>query len=295
MKRWITILLSLLFIYQSSIAQSDSSGINKKRLNTVLITGGVIYTGSLIALSQAWYKDQGMGKFHFFNDNSQWNQVDKVGHAYTAYHISRVGTQTLKWANVPEGKAHIYGALMGILYQTPIEILDGFANDYGASWGDLVANTAGSCLWAGQYLLWKEERIHFKYSFHRTGYANVRPSLLGENLSQQWLKDYNGQTYWLSVDIYSFLKNSKVKFPKWLNIAGGYGASGMVSANEISNNELGYSSYRQYYISLDIDLSHIKTKSKFLNSIIFLADMIKIPTPTVEFSQGYAKFHALYF
>ena len=166
-------------------------------------------------------------------------------------------------------KAHMYGALMGILYQTPIEILDGFANDYGASWGDLVANTVGSCLWAGQYLLWKEERIHFKYSFHRTGYANVRPSLLGENLSQQWLKDYNGQTYWLSVDIYSFLKNSKVKFPKWLNIAGGYGASGMVSANESSNNELGYSSYRQYYISLDVDLSHIKTKSKFLNSIIF--------------------------
>ena len=294
MKVLLSILISFTLLLNNNFAQEDSSGVNKKRLNTIIITGATLYTGSLIALNNAWYKDQGMGNFHFFNDNAQWNQVDKVGHMYTAYHISRIGTKSLLWANVPSKKAHIYGALIGFLYQTPIEILDGFANDYGASWGDLVANALGSGLWLGQYLLWKEERIHFRYSYSASPYANVRPNLLGKDWTQRWLKDYNGQTYWLSFDIYSFTKNS-IKFPKWLNLAVGYGANGMVGATEQSNNEWGYKSYRQYYLTLDIDLSHIKTKNKVLNSLIFLADMIKIPTPTIEFSQGKAQFHPLYF
>ena len=290
-----TLTILTIFVFTTSFyGQKDSSQVNKKRLNIVLVSGTVLYAGSIITLSQAWYKDQGLGKFRFYNDNNQWNQVDKLGHVYTAYQISRVGTQTLKWANVSDKKAHIYGALMGILYQTPIEILDGFSNDYGASWGDLVSNTIGSGIWLGQHLLWQEERIHLKYSFHSTPYANARPELLGTNWTQQWLKDYNGQTYWLSFDIYSFTKNS-FKFPKWLNIAIGYGAQSMVSANESSNELLGYRSYRQYYLSLDVDLSHIKTKNKILNSLLFIADMVKIPTPTVEFSQGKAQFHPLYF
>ena len=261
----------------------------------IVAGGSFLYATSIIALSQAWYKDQGLTSFHLFDDNSEWNQVDKMGHIYTSYHISRAGTQVYKWANIPDKKAHIYGAITGLVYQTPIEILDGFSNDYGASWGDMVANSFGSGIWLGQYLLWKEERIHLKYSFHRTRFANQRPNLLGDGWTQEWLKDYNGQTYWLSFDVWA-LAGKKNYIPKWLNLILGYGAEGMVSARESSNEDLGHSSYRQYYLGLDLDLSHVKTKNKVLNTLVYIFDMVKIPGPTIEYNQqrGWV-IHPLYF
>jgi hypothetical protein len=41
-------------------------------------------------------------------------------------------------------------------------------------------------------------------------YAQYRPNVLGSSLAEQILKDYNGQTYWLSVNLHSFYKGSKI-------------------------------------------------------------------------------------
>ena len=295
MKILFLIFFTITFIFSAFTQSLDTSVVDKSRMRVVLASGSFLYATSIIGLSQAWYKDKGFSSFHFFNDNLEWNQVDKMGHIYTSYHISRVGTKVFRWANVSDKKAHIYGALAGFLYQTPIEILDGFSQGYGASWGDMGANAFGSGLWLGQYLLWEEERIHLKYSFHRTNYAEQRPNLLGNGWTQEWLKDYNGQTYWLSFDVWA-LAGKKKYIPKWLNITTGFGADGMVSADESSNKDLGFFSHRQYYIGLDVDLSHIKTKNKFLNTIIYLADMVKIPAPTFEYNaKGKWTIHALYF
>jgi hypothetical protein len=60
---------------------------------------------------------------------------------------------------------------------------------------DIIANASGTAL----FVLWKEQRITPKFSFHTTQYAQYRPNVLGSSLAEQMLKDYNGQTYWLSV------------------------------------------------------------------------------------------------
>jgi hypothetical protein len=67
----------------------------------------------------------------------------------------------------------------------------------------------GTALFVSQELLWKEQRITPKFSFHTTQYAQYRPNVLGSSLAEQMLKDYNGQTYWLSVNLHSFYKGSK--------------------------------------------------------------------------------------
>lgn len=288
------ICFSIVFI-PARAQDGDTTSINRSRMKVIVASGTTLYAGSLVSLSMAWYSNQSTSTFHFFNDNSEWNQTDKFGHTYTAYQISKMGTTALQWANVSDKKSHIYGSLIGIIYQTPIEILDGFSDAYGASWGDMLANITGSGLWLGQYLLWKEERIHLKYSFHSTSYASINPNLLGEDWTQEWLKDYNGQTYWLSFDMYSLL-GKKDFVPRWLNFCVGYGAEEMIRAQELSNNQLGYTSYRQYYLGLDLDLSHIKTKNKLLKTLIYFVDMIKIPGPTIEYNnrEGW-KFHTLYF
>jgi hypothetical protein len=160
--------------------------------------------------------------------------------------------------------------------------------------GDILANASRTGLLIGQELLWNEQRISLKYSFHQTKFAKIRPNTLGDTFIQQALKDYNGQTYWLSANIWSFAKESN--FPKWLNVAFGYGAEGMLYGDSNPNNQFSQDPYRQFYLSLDVDLTKIKTTSKFLKTVFSAINFIKISAPTLEYnSKGNFKFHFLYF
>lgn len=223
--------------------------------------------------------------------------MDKLGHVMTSYYVGRIGVDVLDWSGVSEKGQLIYGATLGLGFLTAVEVFDGFSKEWGFSWGDMAANASGTALYIGQELLWKEQRITMKYSFHQTKYANMRPNKLGENFLEEALKDYNGQSYWLSANVQSFFKETKI--PKWLNIAVGYGADGMLTGNNepIDMNLFpNQNRIRQYYLSLDIDLSRIQTKSRLLSSIFEVINFIKIPAPTLEINdKGRVKFHPIYF
>jgi hypothetical protein len=201
-----------------------------------------------------------------------------------------VGVGLLKWSGVERKKAIWYGGMLGSVYLSTIEILDGYSSEWGFSIGDFAGNTAGSLLVIGQELAWNEQRVVLKYSFRQSEFAEYRPQLLGNNLQENILKDYNGQTYWLSVNPSSFM-SSATKFPKWLNIAIGYGADGMTGGdfNPPYINEDGkqvhFERYRQYYLSFDVDLTRIKTRSRFLRTVFYSVGFIKIPAPALEFSE----------
>ncbi len=295
MKKFLTSIIIVLVHVHGFGQSQDSAGINNKRLRLVLIGAGSAYGISLLALSQAWYGDQDRTDFHFFNDCAQWNQIDKLGHFYNAYQISRVGKQMFLWTNIPEKKAAIWGAVMSQAMMLPIEILDGFSSEFGFSWCDVAANMVGAGLFLSQELLWQKQLFKAKLSFHTTQYAALRPEVLGKNYLEQLLKDYNGHTFWLSADMHGLLRKDN-KFPKWLNPAFGYGAYEMVHGREPENNLNGFYSYRQYFLSVDFDLSYINTRRKGIRTLLFFADMIKIPAPAVEFnSREGTKFHWIYF
>jgi hypothetical protein len=69
----------------------------------------------------------------------------------------------------------------------------------------------------------------------------------------------------------------------------------MTYARDAQNAEAGYHSYRQYYLSIDFDLTAIKTRSKTVKTLIFFANMIKIPAPTVEFSTQGTRLRGFFF
>ncbi len=298
------ILCFFLFLFQSILAQNSfdnffkpSDTLNKKRQKSVFITEAVLASGALIGLNQLWYADYPKSDFHFINDNSDWLQMDKVGHLYSSYHIGRFGAEALNWSGTSKKNQLIYGASLGFVFLTAVEVMDGFSEEWGASLGDVVANASGTALYVSQELIWKEQRIIPKFSYHKTQYSNFRPDVLGSTTEEQILKDYNGQTYWLSTNIYSFSKGSKV--PKWLNVALGYGAEGMISGNDDNFTPISTpkpEKFRQFYLSLDVDLSKIKTKSHFLKTIFSVFNTVKIPAPTIEYSpQSGFKFYAFYF
>lgn len=277
------------------LAQQDSSNLDKKKLNRFIISSTAAYAVSLIGLNELWYKNYPREQFHFFDDSKEWKQMDKVGHAYSAYHISNTAYQALSKTGLSNKKSYLWGSAVGLLFMTPIEIMDGYSSEYGASTSDLLFNLGGSLLFATQGFIWNEQRIYPKFSFQRSQFAPLRPNVLGSNLMEEILKDYNGQNYWLSIDIHKFLNNES-NYPKWLNIAIGYGAHNMMYANDNSNENNGYLTYRQYYFGLDVDLTHIPTKSKFIKGLLFIVNMVHLPTPTLEFTQkGTVKFHPFYF
>jgi hypothetical protein len=69
----------------------------------------------------------------------------------------------------------------------------------------------------------------------------------------------------------------------------------MTYARDFQNTAAGYDPYRQYYLSVDFDLSAIRTRSKVLQTLFFLVNTIKIPAPAVEFSRKGLTFHPLHF
>jgi uncharacterized protein YfiM (DUF2279 family) len=271
-----------------------SDTLNTKRRNGVIITKSLLASGTLLALDQLWYADFPRSGFHFIDDSNEWKQMDKIGHFMTSYYVGKIGMEVLDWSGVSKENQLIYGATFGFTFLTAVEVLDGFSKNWGASWTDIAANAAGTGLLIGQELLWNEQRVTVKYSFHQTKFAKVRPNTLGESFIQQALKDYNGQTYWLSANVWSF--NKKGNFPKWLNVAFGYGAEGMLYGEDSITNSTLQDPYRQFYLSLDLDLTKIKTKSKILQTVFSVVNFIKIPAPTLEINtKGKLKFHYLYF
>jgi hypothetical protein len=279
---------------------ADSSRLNKGRLTGVLIVQGSLYVASLTGLYFAWYSNYPQSSFHTFNDDNEWLQMDKCGHAMTSYYISRIGYESYRWSGVERKKAIWFGGLLGFAYMTNIEILDGFSSQWGFSIGDMTANTLGCVMFVGQQFAWNDQRFLLKFSYHQTSYPDYRPDLLGSNLIQQMIKDYNGQTYWLSGNIASFL-HKDTKFPKWINIAAGYGAGGMTGASANSLESSGRPipadpRYRKFFLSMDVDLTKIPTKSKALKVIFAVFSFIKIPFPALEYNTlGQVKFHYLYY
>jgi hypothetical protein len=278
----------------------------KKRLSLVAGVHVASYAGTLFILGQTWYKDFPKTSFHVFDDSKEWLQVDKVGHGWTAYNIAKYSGDLWQWAGVPHKKAVLLGGVSSLGYQTILEYFDAHSAEWGWSWADVGANVFGAGLYAGQELAWKEQRIQFKFSAHKINYHDGltmrADKLYGESLPERLLKDYNGQTYWSSFNLKSFSANSKL--PEWLNVAIGYGATGLFGGfknigydknGAVIFNRTDIKRQRQWYLSPDVDFTKIKTNKKAVRGLFSVLNMIKVPAPALEFSGGKLKGHFLFF
>ncbi|MEP6710901.1 MAG: DUF2279 domain-containing protein [Ferruginibacter sp.] len=312
---WSVLLVTSSFAQQDTLAVTSDpylvKGLSqqqiKKRIKIVAVTNVVAYSAAMVGLYATWYKDYPQSKFHFFNDIKEWQQIDKVGHAYSAYAESKASMEVWRWTGIDRKKRILLGGFSGAAYQTVIEVLDGFSSEWGFSWGDFGANIVGSGLLTAQEFAWDEQRIQFKWSFHRKHYSD--PSLnkrsddiFGKSDPERFLKDYNGQTYWLSTTLKSFFPRSKI--PAWLQVSVGMGGEGMFGAREnvgkdksgnIIFNRPDIKPYRQWYLAPDIDLTKIKTKKKGVRFALNVLNILKFPTPSLEYSKGSMKINWFHF
>jgi uncharacterized protein YfiM (DUF2279 family) len=296
------VLLILLAFSLTALSQENDSTRNVKRnVSIVMGTEAALYAGSMSGLYFLWYAGYEQSPFHFFNDNAEWLQMDKAGHATSAYHVGLIGYEALRLAGLDEKKSLLYGAPLGFMFLSTVEIFDGLSAGWGFSWGDMAANALGAGLFMGQQALWHEQRIAMKYSYHNTQFPQYRPNLLGSNLPERMLKDYNGQTIWLSFNLKSLFLGKESKFPSWINLAFGYSAEGMTGGFSNVNQYNGqaipeFTRTRQFILSPDIDLTRIPVENKFLKTTLKVLSFIKIPMPAIMLdSQGDFSAYWLYF
>ena len=111
-------LLTFCFIGALETLSQDSIDFNKapnthSKLIKVVVAEATLYAGSMITLNSMWYKNYPKSKFHFFNDNHEWLQMDKIGHSTTAYHTGRLGYELFKYAGLNEKQATWAGGKIG--------------------------------------------------------------------------------------------------------------------------------------------------------------------------------------
>lgn len=280
----------------------NADTLNQKRAITVASSISAVWAGSMIGLSQVWYDNVDKTSFHTFDDSKNWMQMDKAGHVYTANKISMLTGDLFLWSGMQNKHAAWCGFGVGLGYQMTLEMLDAYSSEWGFSWSDVGANIVGSGSYLGQQLAWKEQRILFKFSAHPTEYAKYRPEVLGGNFAERLLKDYNGQTYWLSASPGSFAKNSG--FPKWLCFSIGYSVDQKLVGDQDFYTDYGdfppqstrnFEAKRQVLLSLDIDFSQFNIKRPWLRTIVKQFNYLKLPFPTLILTDGKVGGSLLYF
>lgn len=274
-----------------------ADSLNKQRLIPVSIGVASVWGGSIAGLSQVWYNGIEKTKWHSFDDSKNWLQMDKAGHFYTAYKLNQLNTELFAWSGLNERTSLWIGSGISFGYQTTFEMLDAYSKDWGFSWSDMAANVAGTGFYLGQKLLWNEERIIPKFSYHPTDYSSIRPEILGSTFAESLLKDYNGQTYWISFSPGSFIKNSKI--PEWACISIGYSADQKLVGSESTFIDLStnveYNEKREWILSLDIDFSKLNIRKPWLRTLVKQFNYLKIPFPALIYSDGKLHGHPFYF
>jgi hypothetical protein len=327
--RCILILGFIMLMNSLSFAQENKDSINvdelsffansprydKKRFTYAASFAGTAYVAFSYGFYNSWYKNYPQSEFHFFNDNGEWNQMDKAGHIFSGYFQSMFCYNGAKWTGLDENKSIWIGIGAGALFQSTIEVMDGFSEEWGFSVGDVVGNTVGLGTFYLQQKKWGYQRITLKESAWPRNYPETKImsidgkasttqrvralDLYGSSWGERMLKDYNVQTYWASIQMKQFFPNSK--WPSWLNLAVGYGADQMYGGytNEWTSNgsKFDYSGQkrqRQLYLALDYDLRAISSKSHTLKAILNTLNIYKFPAPAIEYNniEGW-KFHLL--
>jgi hypothetical protein len=268
----------------SSESNCDTMQINSTRL---LIVGGTLVAGMAaihIYQSNGWWKDN-RTSFHFQEDLKYGRSVDKIGHFYGAAVLSFVFKKSLEWADFPERKALFWGAGAAALFQTYVEMEDGFS-----AWGfdrvDFASDIAGAAWPIAQYYSPFLQNFDFKFSYHPSSELHGSGGVGFKGQKHIIFDDYEGQTLWLSMKTKNVLSRSLSSYwPSFLCLAVGYGVRDIVSAKP--NSVL--------FLGLDYDFTKIiPDDTPFLKMLGEALNYIRFPAPAVKISPN-TVWYGIYF
>lgn len=252
---------------------------------TVLgVIGAGVLTGMHLYYKNTWWKQQ-RNYFKFAEDGYYARDMDKVSHIYTANVFTEASGMAYEWAGVKPKSALIWGAVTSMAYETYIEINDGFAPNWGFDWVDMAGNFAGVLYPFLQRAVPFLQDVNFKWSF--------KPRWLKGKVenTDDLLDDYTNMTFWLSVNPEIMLPKSLTKakfYPNFIAVAIG------LTIKNASHVKGSTNAYREWFLSLDWDITKLPGKSDFMKKLKKLLNFYHFPAPAVRFSPS-GIWYGLYF
>jgi hypothetical protein len=273
---------------QDSPANSDGN-CDSTRINTArfAIVGGTLLGGmTAIHLYQmnGWWKDN-RRSFHIREDLTYGMSVDKLGHFYGGAVLTFIFSKSLRWANFSESSARWWGAGGSLLFQTYVEVEDGFS-EWGFDRVDWATDVAGAFYPVVQYYVPVLQNFNLKFSYHPSDLLDSGAGIGFRGQKHIMFDDYEGQTIWLSANVHNLLpERLQPYWPAWLCLAVGYGARDVGTAHP----------YRVYFLALDLDVTKILPRnSGFFQTLGEALNYIHLPMPAVRVEPG-AIWYGLYF
>ena len=248
------------------------------------VVGGVSLT-AIVALhinqSVAWWSHRGR-PFYFHDDWNNALQADKFGHFMGGYFTSYFAREAMVYAGFSWHQSVFWGSAFGLLSQTYIEIKDGFAKNTGFSPSDFAADILGSGYFYAQHYIPFLQNFTPKWQYTPPGLIGVPQKLR----TQTFLDNYNATTAWWSIDVHNLLhRRSKKYWPKWLNLAFGYGINGYYSSKMT----------RRFVVGIDFNLVEILPDGgSFWNWLKQTLNYFKFPSPSIEFTNNQTRFYLFY-
>ncbi len=246
---------------------------------------GAAYGGALVTLhyiqKNAWWKVY--APFHVVEDWDYALQVDKAGHFYGGYLMSYLCSEALLSAGIDLPTAVHAGALLGLLYQTYVEVEDGFSRDWGFSPTDALFNFLGVYWYVAQHYWQPLQAFQPRWQYIPARWAGDLPREHGGS----FIDDYNSSSFWLSIALHRLLPESwRRYYPEWLMISIGYGAR---------NIDTRLPKERRIMLGLDYNLRALLPDGPPLwNWLRQGLLLLKLPSPAVEFGPHPPRFRLLY-
>lgn len=260
--------------------------LRESRINPyTLAAAGTIYTGIMVGLhfyqkATIWNES---AQFRVIEDGDYARGVDKLGHIYGAYIMSYYSGELLQGAGVAHRHAMLYGALMGIVYQTYVEFEDGVGKDWGFSPSDLAFNLIGTSFFLLQQSVPALQYVSPKWQYVPAHWYGEAERAEGKT----FIDDYSSSTFFLSAKLRPLLPETIGQHvPRWLALGVGYGVRGLGGNNGSSD--------RRLVLSFDLDLVELlpdfeplvgKPVGSVLNWLAQSFNYFKLPTPAIEWSE----------
>ena len=281
------ILVSPLRAQVDSVAVGSSAETSKVSPARVAIIGGTLI-GSMVAIhiyqANGWWKDN-RTSFHFREDLKYGLWVDKIGHFYGATAQAFVFRKSFQWANLSEEKALWWGSGAAALFQTYVEMEDGFST-WGFDRVDFTFDMAGAAWPVAQYYAPFLQNFDFKFSYHPSPELHGGGGIGFKGQKHIIFDDYEGQTLWLSARVKNLLPaRVSLYWPEFLCVAVGYGARKVVSPD----------AHPVVFLALDFDFTKIiPDDTSFLKTLGEALNFIHFPAPAVRISPS-AVWYGFYF
>ncbi len=267
---------------------------------------GAFFVGQHIWQEETIWKDK--VKFRILEDAMYSIYLDKFGHFYGGYIMSYAFNEILLGIGFGKEDGLLWGSILGMAYQSYIEVLDGYGADFGFSPSDFYADIVGASFYYAQQKIPFLQNFTPKFHYYPAEWHGEH----SRKPHDMFIDDYSSQTFYFSVNVHNLLPNKYAKYwPDWLELTFGYAARNL-SVNDASKGISPYpNSYKysekygdinveawgnpKFLVGLDYDLVKLLPDGgNAWNWFKQTLNYVKLPSPVIEFSRDKPKFFLIY-